>query len=119
MTVAQATQGEVVNICLEQLAHSRYFVNFLGRRYGWRPAREDLAEETFERFGYMINSYIPGRSVTECEVLCGALGWGASAACVPRHAFFYIREDAFCESVPLEEMDAYVDAEPPVQVIAS
>ena len=33
VTVAQASSGEVVDICLTQLQRSRYFVSFLGLRY--------------------------------------------------------------------------------------
>lgn len=71
VTVGQAQGGEVVNICLDQLAQSKYFVNFLGLRYGWRPAKEDLTNETFDRFGHVLNSYCPGRSVTEFELIYG------------------------------------------------
>ena len=48
-----------------------YFVTFLGARYGWRPARDDLKPATYARFPF-LNSYIPGRSVTECEIIYGA-----------------------------------------------
>jgi hypothetical protein len=95
VTVEQATSGAVVSICLERLASSRYFVNFLGLRYGWMPAKEDLTQDTFDRFGHIINSYIPSRSVTEFEVLGGALGWNSKAECAPQSAWFYMRDDAF------------------------
>lgn len=115
VTVAQATGGEVVHICLKQLQESRYFVNFLGLRYGWSPAKEDLTAQTFDNYGHMINSYIPGRSVTEVEVISGALGWGAKAVCAPTNAFFYMRADAFCDGISADQKDAFVDADPKVQ----
>ena len=115
VTVEQATSGAVVSICLERLASSRYFVNFLGLRYGWMPAKEDLTQDTFNRFGHIINSYIPSRSVTEFEVLGGALGWNSKAECAPQSAWFYMRDDAFCDSVPEEERPFYVDADPQTQ----
>lgn len=115
VTVEQATSGAVVSICLERLASSRYFVNFLGLRYGWMPAKEDLTQDTFDRFGHIINSYIPSRSVTEFEVLGGALGWNSKAECAPQSAWFYMRDDAFCDTVPEEERPFYVDADPQTQ----
>lgn len=86
----------------------------LGTRYGWRPAKEDLTAQTFESYGHMINSYIPGRSVTECEVLSGALGWGSHAVCAPANAFFYIRSDHFCDDIPVDARDAFIEPDPRV-----
>lgn len=83
-------------------------------RYGWRPAKEDLTPETFEKFGHMINSYIPSRSVTEFELVCGALGWGPAAVCAPRSAFFYIRADEFCDDIPADAKDAFIEPDPMV-----
>jgi hypothetical protein len=109
VTKDQATGGEVVNICLEQLSGSRYFVSFLGLRYGWRPGKEHLTDDTFGRFGHMLESYCPGRSVTEFEVIYGALGWSKDAACPCASAFFYMRDDAYAEGVSDEDKPAFID----------
>ena len=115
VTVAQATGGEVVDICLSQLQQSKYFVNFLGLRYGWRPGRDDLTKGTFDKYGHMINSYIPGRSVTELEVISGALGWAADATCAPSNAFFYVRADSYCDDLPEDLVEAFTETDVKVQ----
>ena len=113
--VKVASAGDVVNISLTQITESRYFVGFLGLRYGWRPSVEALTAQTIENFGSCIRSYIPGRSVMEFEMLFGALGWGPDAACAPTSAFFYFRADAFCDKMPIATKDTYVDKDVKVQ----
>ena len=85
VTIDQATNGEVVNICLSEMTRSDYFVGFLGARYGYRPAKNEITADTYERFPF-IKSYIPGRSVTELEFLFGALGWESGCECNPYRA---------------------------------
>ena len=50
-----------------------------------RGARADLAESTFADFPF-LNSYVPGRSVTEAEIMYGALGWGPKSEVLAREA---------------------------------
>ena len=57
-----------------------------------------MRRDTFERFDF-LNSYIPGRSVTEMEFLYGALGTAANSTVVPERAFFYVRDDSFYDSI--------------------
>ena len=72
VTVEQASLGEVINICLAEVEACQYFVGFLGSRYGWCPQRSDIARSSFTKFPF-LNSYVPGRSATEMEILYGAL----------------------------------------------
>ncbi|KAL1515510.1 hypothetical protein AB1Y20_002132 [Prymnesium parvum] len=102
VTKEQAQGGEVVDICLSELGRSHYFVNFLGLRGGWRPTKAQVTKPTFNKFPF-LTSYCPGRSVTEFEVLYGALGWGPKSVVHPRSAFFYMRDDAYVEKLPKEE----------------
>ena len=106
VTVEQASLGEGINICLAEVEACQYFVGFLGSRYGWCPQRSDIARSTFTKFPF-LNSYVPGRSATEMEVLYGALGWGPKSYAAPRKAFFYHRSEAFLETVPQREMETY------------
>lgn len=93
---------QVVDICLSELGRSHYFVNFLGLRGGWRPTKAQVTKPTFNKFPF-LTSYCPGRSVTEFEVLYGALGWGPKSVVHPRSAFFYMRDDVYVEKLPKEE----------------
>ena len=49
----QATSGEVVKICLSEMERCQYFVCFLGARYGFRPNRDQITKDTFERFDFL------------------------------------------------------------------
>ncbi|KOO28055.1 tetratricopeptide repeat domain containing protein [Chrysochromulina tobinii] len=111
---AESSQEEVVHIGFKQLKQSRYFVHFIGSRYGWRPSIEELKKDTVQEFD-CLRTYIPGRSITEVEVVYGALGWGPQSACSPKNAFFYIRSNKFCNNIPLKAKDDYVDGDPCVQ----
>ena len=106
VTVEQASLGEVINICLAEVEACQYFVGFLGSRYGWCPQRSDIARSTFTNFPF-LNSYVPGRSATEMEILYGALGWGPKSYAAPRKAFFYHRSEAFLDTVPPQQMETY------------
>lgn len=111
---AESSQEEVVHIGFKLLKQSRYFVHFIGSRYGWRPSIEELKKDTVQEFD-CLRTYIPGRSITEVEVVYGALGWGPQSACSPKNAFFYIRSNKFCNNIPLKAKDDYVDGDPCVQ----
>jgi hypothetical protein len=106
VTVEQAQTGEVVPICMSEVEACQYFACFLGARYGWRPTKQDLPEFAFSRFPFLA-SYVPGRSVTECEILYGALGWGSDSHVPTKRAFFYTREDAYLETLPEKEANEY------------
>jgi hypothetical protein len=72
-----AQTGEVVPICMSEVENCQYFACFLGARYGWAPKRKDVPEFAFDRFDF-LNSYIPSRSVTECECICAWIRTGTT-----------------------------------------
>ncbi len=44
ITEEQAAEGKVLPICLAEIERSRpYFIGFLGERYGWIPAAEEIS----------------------------------------------------------------------------
>lgn len=91
----ESRQGKVLPICLGEIDQCRpYFLAMLGERYGWIPATISL--DLIEREPWL--KAVSGRSVTELEILHGALNPGTSAA----HAFFYLRRPAYLESVSKE-----------------
>ncbi|MGH3115792.1 MAG: tetratricopeptide repeat protein [Gaiellales bacterium] len=102
ITDEQKAEGKVLPICLAEIKRCRpYFIGLLGERYGWVPDEIDqsllaeqpwLAEHTH-------------RSITELEVLHGVL----NAPEMANHAFFYLRDPAYTESVPDEERAALLE----------
>jgi len=85
ITGEDAGKGRALSICLDEVDNCRpYFIALLGDRYGWTPDRypEDLLEER-----PWIKEHL-GKSITELEILYGALGYPG----VPAKAFFYLRD---------------------------
>eukprot|EP00741_Cyanophora_paradoxa_P011325 tig00020554_g10938.t1 len=78
ITEEEAKSGNVVRLCLREVAKCDYFVAFLKDRYGWcRPPNTSDAsydksvELALDEFPWLRDC--DGRSVTEMEILCGAL----------------------------------------------
>ncbi len=106
VTSEQAENEQVLDLCLQQIDECRpFFVGILGERYGWAPER--LPDSTRRRFGWADAH--PGASVTELEILHGALRQtGAS----PR-AFFYFRDPAALAEVPEPlRSDVFAETDP-------
>jgi hypothetical protein len=82
ITAEQAEEGEALPLCLEAIRRCRpYFIGLLGERYGWVP--EEITEELMIREPWLVEHR--GQSVTELEILHGALNDPRSA----EHAHFY------------------------------
>lgn len=103
VTEEQAQRGEVLGICLDEIARRRpYFVGFLAERYGWVPDRfepELIADQPW--LGELAE-----HSVTEMEIVQGVLKEPRMA----RRAFFYFRDPAYVynKSIPDEERPNYL-----------
>lgn len=81
----QQEQGLALSICLDEIRDCRpFFIGILGERYGWIP--EVLSPETLKEHPW-LTSYT-GRSITELEILFGALEHPELA----EYAFFYFRD---------------------------
>ena len=100
ITEAQAERGDVLPICLEEIARCRpYFIGLLGERYGWIP--DTIPAEVVAREPW-VRAHADGgdtKSVTELEILHGVLNDPAMAD----HAFFYFRDPRFVEAVPADQ----------------
>ncbi len=85
VTEAEAEQGKVLAVCLEEIDRCRpFFLGLLGERYGWVP--ETLPEEAVIEFPWVDDR--KGHSVTELEILHGVLNNPEMAG----RAFFFFRE---------------------------
>ena len=76
VTEAEANQGEVLSICLEEIDRCKpFFIGFLGERYGWVPTKEDVRcyKHLTERFPITEICLKSGLSITEMEILHGVL----------------------------------------------
>ena len=100
VTDEQKAEGAVLPICLAEIDRSRpYFIGLLGQRYGWIP--EELPIGLAEQLPWLraLGESKPGTSVTEMEILHGALNDPDAAA----HSYFYLRDPAWLATRPAEE----------------
>lgn len=87
----EACSGKVIEICLNEIEHSRpFFIGLLGNRYGWCPPQEELQKNALlrERYDWIEGDIAEGRSVTEMEIQYGVLRNPENI-----DAFFYIRNN--------------------------
>ena len=104
-------EAKVLDVCFSTIRNSRpYFVGLLGSRYGWIPNKEyrDKVCSLFSEDEGFMNAYTEGRSVTEMEMLYGALG---EKDLIP-HSYFFFRSDSAYEQMPDNVRADYVDTEP-------
>jgi len=103
ITDEQVAEGKVLPICLAEIDRSRpYFIGLLGERYGSMPDKIDA--ELIEREPWLGEHL--GHSVTEVEIQHGVLRNPAMA----EHAYFYLRDPAYVETLPEGERGGYREA---------
>lgn len=87
-----ASEDKVLHVCLDLIRNNRpYFIGLLGHRYGWVPSLLKQ-EDVRSIFQHQDNISIQGtesRSVTEMEILLGALGQEEYLD----HSFFFLRDE--------------------------
>ena len=105
VTDQQATEGDVLPICLAEIERTRpYFIGLLGQRYGWVPGEID--PDLAARFGWLTDDL--QRSVTELEILHGVLNNPHADG----HAYFYLRDPAWVAALPAQDRPLFVEADP-------
>src|SRR5690606_25447890 len=105
VTDEQKAEGAVLPICLAEIDRTRpYFIGLLGQRYGWVP--DEIPSQLAEQLGWLTDD--ASRSVTELEIVHGVLNDPEAAG----HAFFYLRDPAWVESLPAEERAVFVEESP-------
>ncbi len=108
LTREQAQQGKVIPVCLSAVDDCRpYFLGILGERYGWVP--DSLDASLIEKYPWLAGQQ--GKSVTELEILHGALSDPLAAF----GAFFYFRDPRYLQSVPLARRTLYTSNEAETQ----
>ncbi len=92
ITGEQADNDQVLGLCLHQIDDCRpFFLGLLGSRYGWVPGQ--LPVEVTKRYGW--TQYQTGKSITELEILYGAL----SNAAMSTRALLCLRSEQFLSDV--------------------
>ncbi len=103
VTDEQKAEDAVLPICLAEIERTRpYFIGMLGDRYGWVP--DEIPADLADREAWLTDD--KGRSVTEMEILHGVLRSPEMAG----HAYFYLRDPAWTESLPEAERATYEEA---------
>lgn len=90
ITQKEMEEGKVVELCLSEIDNSRpYFLAIIGNRYGWIPSEEELEKNSKleESFSWVRDDIKDGRSITNMEILYGAL----RSTNIGNHAFFILK----------------------------
>jgi nephrocystin-3 len=109
ITDEQVTAGHLLPLCLAEIDRCRpYFLGLLGDRYGYVPERIDPALE--EQHPWLRQR--GGRSLTELEILHGALNDPSAAS----HALFYFRDPRYAQTIALDRRPDYLAENPDAAV---
>src|SRR5262249_24872270 len=93
VTGEQAENGQTLGLCLDQIDDCRpFFLALLGERYGWVPP--EVPADVLRRHPWLAGQQ--GKSITELEILHGALG--VPAGC--RHSLVCLRAPEATAAVP-------------------
>lgn len=96
ITESSAKEGRVLETCLREIDRSRpFFIGIIGQRYGWSPTEADLGftgESLKRQYPRLADWLSKGLSITEMEILYGALSHVADTDGKVNAAFF-IRSD--------------------------
>lgn len=90
ITEEEQFQGKVLSLCLSEIDNCRpFFIGLVGNRYG--SVITDIDERTLSQYGWIKENL--GRSVTEIEMLYGALSQDCDSSC----SSFYIKSGVYSD----------------------
>ena len=106
------SERKVLSVCTSCIDSARpFFIGLIGRRYGWIPPierwKEFLAGMDEEERALLADA--AGCSVTEMEILYGALSQGSFDT---SHVLFFLRDDTSYEGLPDSLRPTYFDTDP-------
>lgn len=90
VTEAEAQEGKVVEICLNEIEETRpFFIGIIGDRYGWCPLAADISgnERLQRRYPWVKECIDAGMSMTEIE-----MRFGVFMSEKPVMASFYLKD---------------------------
>ncbi|GBG32246.1 WD repeat-containing protein wdr-5.1 [Hondaea fermentalgiana] len=95
VTQEESAAGKAIEICLDEIDRSDIFLCLVGSRYGWVPDQYEVGTES--RFVWVTEQ--EGLSITELEIMRGALNSQDTLAENVSHALFYFRNEDFLEKL--------------------
>ena len=105
----EESEDMVLDVCLYNIEKSRpFFICLLGDRYGWIPS-EKRWKAIVSRLSYEKRKLLSGsrgRSVTEMEILYGAIG---NEGQYMNHSLFFFRNKSSYDGMPKELLSIYQD----------
>lgn len=109
MASEEARESHILDICLKKIEQSRpFFIGLLGKRYGWVPSEQRWHSiyETLDSSQRPLLEQGSGCSVTELEILYGAIGNDGQHL---DHSVFMERSDETYDSIPIAKKGVYQD----------
>ena len=101
VTEQDARSHKALEICLDEISRSQYFIGLLGQRYGW--IQDEYQVPDTPKFDWLKE--IPTRkSITEVEMYHAALADTDKAV---GKAFFYFRDPTFISKLPDQYMSEF------------
>jgi len=104
-------EAKVLHVCMNAIREAKpYFIALIGARYGWIPSEsrmENVKKILSPAQARILEEAGKQLSVTEMEILLGALGDKEYFA----HSFFCMRGDEAYRDIPEEVRDGYFDYE--------
>lgn len=95
VTQEESAAGKAIEICLDEIDRSDIFLCLIGSRYGWVPDKYEVGTES--RFMWIKEQ--SGLSITELEIMRGALNSQDTLAENVSHALFYFRDEEFLKDL--------------------
>jgi telomerase protein component 1 len=107
VTQEESDNGKALQVCLDELDRSDFFLCLLGSRYGWMPEMYEVGSGS--RFDWVRNLKPGTCSVTELEIKRAVLNPSHTRAVGITNAMFYIRDDSFLKEVPMDQLSEFTD----------
>jgi len=95
VTQEESAAGKAIEICLNEIDRSDFFLCIVGSRYGWVPDAYEVGSEA--KFDWVREQ--GGLSITELEIMRGALNPEETQAETVSHSMFYFRDEVFLEKL--------------------
>lgn len=102
VTNEQSADGQVLPICLKEITNCNpFFIGILGERYGWIP---EITPDLEKEYPWIMEH--KGKSVTELEILQGALRLSSNKI----NGLFYFRDPKYIDTVKEEDRLNYIES---------
>lgn len=96
VTEQDARSHKTLEVCLDEISRSQYFIGLLGERYGW--VQDEYAIPDSPKYDW-LKEFPTRRSITEVEMYHAALCDEGKAV---NKAFFFFRDPSFMDHMPSE-----------------